>query len=116
MKRIIGLTFAIFAIGIIFSMDSYAQGKRRPAGINQRQQNQKQRIVNGVRSRELTGHETYRLVREQNQIRRMENRFRQSGDGLSRRERARLQYELYQSSHHIYKQKHDKQDYPKPQN
>lgn len=44
----------------------------------------------------------------------MENRYRNSGDGLSNRERARLEYELSQSSRHIRRQKNDRQDYPRP--
>ncbi|HEV8157982.1 MAG: hypothetical protein H0W77_00930 [Acidobacteria bacterium] len=67
-----------------------------------------------MKSGELTAKETHRLTREQHQIRRMETRFRHLGDGLSNRERYRLQRELNQSSRHIYKQKHDRQDYPTP--
>jgi len=44
----------------------------------------------------------------------MEDRFRDSGDGLSPRERVRLQRELNEASRHIYRQKHDRQDYDPP--
>ncbi|MGB7070014.1 MAG: hypothetical protein WBD22_11020 [Pyrinomonadaceae bacterium] len=116
MKKFSFIMFAIFAFAFILSVDSFAQGngKRGPAATNQRQQNQRHRIGNGVRSGELTGKETFRLVKEQNQIRRMEDRFRESGDGLNVSERLRLQAELRQSSRHIYKQKHDQQDRPTP--
>jgi len=110
MKTILGFSFGILLMVVFSSMDTSAQTERR--GINNRQQNQRERIVNGVRSGELTYRETSRLAREQAQVRRMENRFRHSGDGLSNRERVRLQHEMNQSSRHIYRQKHDRQDYP----
>lgn len=114
MKRITTLIFAALIIALGFSADTFAQTKYRPRSINNREQRQQKRVVRGVKSGELTARETYRLEREQYQIRRLESRFRRSGDGLSNRERYRLQRELNQSSRHIYKQKHDKQDYQYP--
>lgn len=111
MKTILGISFGILVCFAALATDASAQGNR---GINNRQQNQRQRIANGVRSGELTYRETSRLAREQVQVRRMEYRFRRSGDGLSSRERARLQHEMNQASWHIYRQKHDRQDYPRP--
>lgn len=111
MKTILGISFGVLVCLAAMAADASAQRNR---GINDRQQNQRQRIANGVRSGELTARETRRLVREQAQIRRMEHRFRRSGDGLSDRERARLQRELNQSSRHIRRQSHDRQDYPRP--
>jgi len=111
----IKFVIAAAAVCVFFglSQDTNAQG-RSGRSINQRQHNQAVRIRNGVRSGELTARETGRLVREQVQIRRMEERFRDSGDGLSARERVRLQRELNQASRHIYRQKHDGQDYDQP--
>ncbi len=114
MKRITTLIFAALIIALGFSADTFAQTKFKPRSINNRQQHQQKRIEGGIKSGELTARETYRLTREQYQIRRMENRFRRSGDGLSWREKYRLQGELNQSSRHIYKQKHDRQDYQYP--
>jgi hypothetical protein len=104
------VSFGVFVCLAFAVTDASAQRR----GINDRQANQRERLVNGVRSGELTYRETARLAREQAQIRRMESRFRRSGDGLSSRERYRLQRELNQSSRHIYRQKHDRQDYPRP--
>lgn len=111
MRTILTISFGVlvclaFAVG-----DSSAQ---RRTGINHRQQNQRQRIANGVRSGELTARETARLAREQAQIHRMEARFRRTDDEFTKRERYRVQRELNQSSRHIYRQKHDRQDYPRP--
>lgn len=110
MKTILYSAFGVLTLTFLLSADSAAQ---RRSGINERQQNQRQRIGQGLRSGELTARETARLAREQVHIQRMENRFRSSGDGLNDRERARLQRELNQSSRHIYRQKHDRQDYPR---
>jgi hypothetical protein len=112
MRTILGLTFGTFALIFALSIEPSAQGRYKPHRINGRERNQRQRIANGVRSRELTARETGRLAAEQVRIRRMEARFRASGDGLSDRERLRLQCELNQASRHIYRQKHDGQDYP----
>jgi hypothetical protein len=114
MKRITTLIFASLIIALGFSADTFAQTKSKPRSINNRQQYQQKRIVRGVKSGELTSRETHRLEREQYQIHRQEVRFRHSGDGLSHRERYRLQRQLNQSSRHIYKQKHDRQDYQYP--
>ena len=114
MKRIIRLIFASLIIAFGLSADAFGQTKSKRYSINNRQQNQQQRLVRGIKSGELTARETYRLGREQYQIQRMETRFRRSGDGLSYREGVRLQRELNQTSRHIYKQKHDKQGYPRP--
>ena len=108
-----GMIFASLIIAIGLSADTYGQTKSKRYSINGRQQHQQQRLVRGIKSGELTARETYRLSREQAQIQRMESRFRRSGDGLSYREGVKLQRELNQSSRHIYRQKHDSQDYPR---
>jgi hypothetical protein len=110
MRTILMVSFGVFVcLGIAVS-DASAQRR----GINDRQANQRSRIVRGVQSSELTRRETGRLVREQAQILRLEHRFRHTGDGLSNRERYRLQREQNQASRHIYRQKHDRRDYPRP--
>jgi len=90
------------------SAEARDRGSRTPR-IDRREANQKHRIQQGVRSGELTRRETARLAAEQARIRAMERRARSDGD-VTARERARLQRELNQSSRHIYRQKHDRQD------
>lgn len=114
MKRIISIIFASMVIAIGLSADGYGQTRSRHYSINNRQQNQQRRIAQGIKSGELTHREIYRLERNQANIQRMETRFRHSRNGLSNRERARLQRELNQSSRRISRQKHDRQDYPRP--
>ena len=113
MRKFLYLTVLGSGLFLLTASDTSAQSRYRPLrGINDRQQDQHQRIRQGVRSGELTARETGRLVAEQVRIDRMEDRFRASGDGLSASERARLQRQLNQASRHIYLQKHDGQDYP----
>lgn len=87
-----------------------AQDRNPNNGVNERQQNQRERIQQGVRSGELTAVEAARLQREQAQIRLNEARARQSGGEFTQRERTRIQRRLNRSSRHIYRQKHDRQD------
>lgn len=109
MKKYFGmiLTLIVFVIGL--SIVASAQTDRR-RGINAREARQQQRIFQGIRSGELTYPEIRRLEREQFRIERVEDRYRSSGDGLSPRERARLEHALDRSSRDIYRQKHDGQD------
>ena len=106
-----GLIFASLLIICGLSAVSFAQAKK-PFKVNKRQQNQQERIYNGIGSGELTKREAARLGREQYQINRMEDRFRNSGNGLSNREHIRLAREQNQASRRIYRQKHDIQDRP----
>src|SRR5262245_56285579 len=107
-KTVMFLALILAASAVVASAQS------RGRGINAREHRQQERIGQGVRSGELTNRETLRLEREQLRIERQEDRFRASGDGLSQRERARLEHELNRSSRDIYRQKHDRQDSPRP--
>jgi len=111
MRTILTISFGVLMCLAFAATDTAAQ---RRAGISDRQQNQRQRIANGIRSGDLTSRETSRLAREQAHIYRMEARFRRTGGEFTNRERYRIQRELNQSSRHIYRQKHDRQDYPRP--
>ena len=78
-------------------------------GLDQRQQNQAQRIRQGVRSGELTRHETRRLVQGQRELRRDERAAKADGV-VTAKERAELHREANQQSRRIHRQKHDAQD------
>lgn len=115
MKKIIGLIFASLMIIAGLSADSAAQTKHRSWSVNSRESRQQRRIYQGARSGSLTAKETYRLERQQAQIRRQEAKYRRSGNGLSARERYRLEHRLNQTNRRIYSQKHDRQNqgYPR---
>jgi hypothetical protein len=102
-------------LALLLLVSAAAANAQSRWNINGRERHQQQRIYRGVRSGELTRHETYRLERQQVRINRQEARFRKSGDGLSPRERLRLEREQNRASRNIYRQKHDRQDYsPRP--
>jgi hypothetical protein len=76
--------------------------------LDQREANQRARIVDGVRSGELTRPETRRLVRGERRLHRQERRAKADGK-VTARERARLQRNAGQMSRRIHRQKHDRQ-------
>jgi hypothetical protein len=78
-------------------------------GYNARQQHQRERIVNGVQSGELTMRETRRLAAGQVHLNRVERRAKADGV-VTARERAKLHHEANQQSRRIHRQKHDAQD------
>jgi hypothetical protein len=77
-------------------------------GLDKRQQAQKERIKQGVKSGELTRKETKRLVRGQVELRRDERAAKADGE-VTAAERIELQREANQQSRKIYRQKHDEQ-------
>lgn len=109
MKKSLGVIFASLIVVCGLSATSFAQtGHNRHLGsINQRQERQQDRIAQGIKSGSLNPREAARLERQSAHINRVERRYRRSGDGLSLRERAKLERDLNRTSHHIYGQKHD---------
>ncbi len=101
MKKSLRLIFAsLFAI-LGLSVISFAQeGENKPPNINERQQNQRERIKDGVQDGDIKKKELARLAKEQAHIRQQERRFRSDGE-FTRIERARVQRNLNQSSRHI---------------
>lgn len=69
----------------------------------------KARIAQGVRSGELTGRETVRLVREQREIRQDIRRAKSDGC-ISPRERINIRQDQRQASRHIYRARHNRFD------
>jgi hypothetical protein len=84
-----------------------AEGTHDPR-VNARQHHQHSRIRQGVRSGELTRHETRRLAEEQRDVRQLERGYKSDGK-LTGAERRDLHHEQNQASRDIYRQKHDAQ-------
>ncbi|WP_129775541.1 hypothetical protein [Peristeroidobacter soli] len=110
MKRRFTLVLMIAGVMGVASLSQAEAGVRDP-GVNARQQNQRQRIQQGVQSGELTRRETGKLAREQRDVRQLERAYKSDGE-LTRAERVDLHQEQNQASRHIYNQKHDAQDRP----
>jgi hypothetical protein len=104
---IAGLTFLVAAEVAYGQAQAPSYGTNDP-GIQQRMQNQEQRIDQGVKSGALTPKETGRLEAEQAKIRQTEQRMKSDGQ-LTPNERQKLNNMQDRSSQQIYNQKHDAQ-------
>lgn len=78
----------------------------RDPGVNARQQHQRDRIQQGVKSGQLTRGEAKELRTERRDIRRTEQAYKSDGV-LTKSERKDLRQELNQQSREIYEEKHD---------
>lgn len=97
-------TLALAAVLTVISVPAIAGTPR----LDAREQNQRQRIAQGVRSGELTRPETRRLVRGEVRLHRHE-RIAKSDGIVTRGERVSLQRHANRMSDRIYRQKHDRQ-------
>jgi hypothetical protein len=104
------VSLALIVAGVL-GVAGLSQAGTRDPSVNARQQNQHQRVKQGVRSGELTARETGKLAREQRNVRQLEREYKSDGT-LTRDERVDLHQEQNQASRHIYNQKHDAQDRP----
>jgi len=76
--------------------------------INQRKENQQDRIAQGVKSGELTAGETAHLERGEAHINRQEARMRANDNGhLTQADRAKINREQNHMSREIYRDKHN---------
>lgn len=81
-----------------------------PATINQRKENQQDRIANGIQSGELTPGEAGRLEKKESNLNQEEHDMRKLDNGhLTAADRATLNQQQNKLSSDIYKQKHDAQ-------
>jgi CRISPR/Cas system-associated endoribonuclease Cas2 len=111
MKSVVKLTFIagmtfLLSAGVAYGQ-SQSYGTDDP-GIEQRMQNQQQRIQQGINSGQLTPREAGRLEAEEAKIKQDELRMKADGN-LTPRERQRLNRELDKASGDIYREKHDAQ-------
>lgn len=78
--------------------------------INERKDNQQDRIANGVQSGELTAHETQKIEKKEGELNQEERDMRKLDNGhLTAADKATLNQQQNQLSKNIYKQKHDAQ-------
>ena len=104
MKTVKIITFAALTA---LSVPAFAQTTSTPR-IDQRQQNQQQRIDQGVKSGQLNQKEAARLEKGQARIQKMENKAMADGK-MTKKERARIEKAQDEESRRISRQKHDKQ-------
>ena len=98
------ITATAFILAAAFSQGAYADSNS--PNINYKQKNQKQRIVQGVKSGELTFRETARLAKQQVNIQRKKKQFKSDGT-FTKRERLKIHKRQYKASKNIYRKKHN---------
>lgn len=98
------LTAVALIVGVAFSQGAYADTKS--PNINVKQKNQKQRIVQGVKTGELTFRETARLTKQQVNIQRQKKHFKSDGT-FTKRERLKIHKRQNKASKNIYRKKHN---------
>lgn len=115
MKKMYGILFALvfsFSMTVITPAQepAPARGTRTPV-INKRQQIQKHRIKQGVRSGELTAKETGKLAEDVKENK--EAKAEAKADGtVTRTERKEIQKSQNQTSRKIYRAKHNNKTRP----
>jgi hypothetical protein len=100
-------TLLMTAALAVLVLPATAQNTNSPR-IDQREQNQQQRIGEGVENGSLTAGEATRLERKEAAINKEEQRMKADGN-LTPQERARLTHQQNIMSRRIYNQKHDAQ-------
>jgi Skp family chaperone for outer membrane proteins len=105
------ITVAMMAALALTAVAAQADAGTRDPRVNARQHNQRERIQQGVRSGELTRHETRNVAEDQRDIRQLERAYKSDGK-LTGAERVDLRHEQNQASRELYREKHDAQDRP----
>lgn len=98
---------AILTVGVFATSSFAATPGNRPRGINAREHRQAARIRDGVQDGELTKAELDKLRADEAAVRAEERVYRRSGDGLNRQEVRDLEHDVNQTSHEIYRAKHN---------
>ena len=96
----------------LVSTGAFAATSNKPRGVNAREHRQVERIRNGVKNDELTRAELDKLKADEAAVRAEERVYRQSGNGLNKREYRDLERDLNQTSREIYRAKHNNHEPP----
>jgi hypothetical protein len=93
---------------IALAMPAAVFAQEYPASINQRKENQQDRIANGVKDGQLTAGETRNLESKEVGLNREEHNMRAADNGkLTAADRAKLQHQQNNLSRQIYNKKHN---------
>lgn len=104
-KLLLALTLSL---GFLAPELASAQPQPGRPRVDQRQAQQKKRVVAGVESGALTKKETVQLAKGQAHVRRVERRAEADGQ-VTAREKVRMEKAQDRQSRRIYRQKHDGQ-------
>ncbi len=96
----------IVMFGLVLAFSAAASAQTNTPRVDQRENNQKERIAGGVKSGDLSFKETAKLLNQQADIRKAERKA--SADGtVTLKERFRLHRELNQASRNINRKKNN---------
>jgi len=99
---------AVFALPVVAQNSTPAPANPPQNTVNQREENQQDRIAQGVKSGQLTPGETAHLERNQARIdRQVRNERAANGGKLTPQERAQVTREQNRQSRKIYQDKHN---------
>lgn len=96
----------ILLLALSLSFSGLLHSQNTPL-VDKRQQKQKKRIVNGVKSGELTKKETKKLAKQQANIRKIERKAKKDGT-VTLKEKARIQKAQNRASKNIRRKKNNK--------
>src|SRR5882724_6042672 len=107
-----GIILTAVMAGFMLPAVAQSSGSRAPAAapatINQRKENQQDRIANGIQSGELTAGETKNLEKKESELNHEEHDMRKLDNGhLTAADRATLNQQQNQLSNEIYQDKHN---------
>jgi len=108
MARTASMTASMMASAALLLLPAVAFAGESTPRIDNRQEHQRQRIEQGVKSGSLTRRETRSLVHGQRHVQKMENRAVADGE-VTKRERVRIEHAQNKQSRNIFRQKHDRQ-------
>lgn len=94
----------LVTLSLVFVFSVIASAQTNTPLVNKREKNQKQRIVKGVKSGNLTFKETGKLLKQQSEIRKAKNKAKNDGK-VTLKERFRLNHKLNQASRNIKNKK-----------
>ena len=105
-----GLILTAAMAGLMLPAVAQTAPAAAPATINQRKENQQDRIANGIQSGQLTAGEAGKLEKKESEVNQEERDMRKLDNGhLTAADRATLNQQQHKLSKSIYNQKHDAQ-------
>ncbi len=108
-NALLSATLVMLAMPVVAQSTPAATADPAPKSeVGKRQENQQDRIAQGVKSGQLTAGETAHLERNQARINRQIRRDRQANGGkLTPQEKAQINHEQNRQSRQIYRDKHN---------
>jgi len=103
------MKFAYLALALTFALPAASVLAQSNATIDQRKENQQDRIAQGVKSGQLTAGETAHLEKQEAAINHEEKAMRAQDNGhLTKADRKLINQQQNQESKRIYRDKHNK--------